>query len=125
MNAYSDFPADRINVDVFNHEKRDRPGSFYTRGECFLQSNPRDFDHTFFGINPQKATSLDPAQRKLLETVYEAFESAGIPLEKLSGSPKEGIAGRFSYRTSYSRCEEEERRLRLWTFEHSNRLNIV
>lgn len=95
--AYSDFPAERINVDAFFHEKRDRPGSFYTRGGCFLQSDPRDFDHTFFGINPQEATSIDPAQRKLLETVYEAFESAGVPLEKISGSRTGCFVGNFNY----------------------------
>ncbi|KAL8790242.1 MAG: hypothetical protein Q9195_006465 [Heterodermia aff. obscurata] len=95
--AYSDFPAERINVDAFYHEKRDRPGSFYTRGGCFLQSDPRNFDHTFFGINPQEATSIDPAQRKLLEAVYEAFESAGAPLEKISGSRTGCFVGNFNY----------------------------
>lgn len=94
--AYSDFPPDRINIDAFYHQKRDRPGSFYTRGGCFLES-PRQFDPTFFGINPQEALSIDPAQRKLLETVYEAFESAGVPLEKLSGSKTGCFVGNFNY----------------------------
>lgn len=91
------FPADRINVDAFYHEKKGRPGSFYTRGGCFLKSDPRKFDHTFFGINPQEAMSIDPAQRKLLETVYEAFESAGVPLEKVSGSNTGCFIGNFNY----------------------------
>lgn len=91
------FPADRINVDAFYHEKKGRPGSFYTRGGCFLKSDPREFDPTFFGINPQEAMSIDPAQRKLLETVYEAFESAGVPLEKVSGSNTACFVGNFNY----------------------------
>ena len=94
--AYSDFPSDRINVDAFYHEKRDRLGSFYARGGCFLKS-PKDFDHTFFGITPQEAMSIDPAQRKLLETVYEAFESSGTPLEHLSGSHTGCFVGNFNY----------------------------
>lgn len=91
------FPAERINVDAFYHEKQGRPGSFYTRGGCFLKSDPREFDHTFFGINPQEARSIDPSQRKLLETVYEAFESAGVPLGKVSGSNTGCFIGNFNY----------------------------
>lgn len=91
------FPANRINVDGFYHEKKGRPGSFYTRGGCFLKSDPKEFDHTFFGINPLEAMSIDPAQRKLLETVYEAFESAGVPLEKITGSSTGCFVGNFNY----------------------------
>ena len=94
--AYSDFPSNRINVNAFHHEKRGRPGSFYSRGGCFLKS-PKDFDHTFFGINPQEAASVDPAQRKLLETVYEAFESSGTTLEHISGSKIGCFVGNFNY----------------------------
>ena len=41
--------------------------------------------------------SIDPAQRKLLETVYEAFESSGTPLEHLSGSQTGCFVGNFNY----------------------------
>jgi acyl transferase domain-containing protein len=41
--------------------------------------------------------SLDPAQRKFLETVYEAIESSGTPLEKLSGSKTGCFVGNFNY----------------------------
>ena len=44
------------------------------------------FDAQFFNISPLEAKSIDPQQRLLLEIAYEAFENAGIPLEKLSGS---------------------------------------
>lgn len=96
QDAYRDFPKDRINVDAFYHGKKGRPGSFYSRGGCFLNS-PKDFDHTFFGINPQEASSIDPAQRKLLETVYEAIESSGTPLERISGSQTGCFVGNFNY----------------------------
>ena len=39
---------------------------------------------------------LHPSQRKLLETVYEAFESSGTPLEKLSGSRTGAFVGNFN-----------------------------
>lgn len=95
--SYSDFPSQRVNLESWYHPETNRPGSFYTRGGCFLKEDPRQFDPTLFGINPQEATSLDPAQRKLLEVVYETFESAGASLESLSGSKTGVFVGNFNY----------------------------
>jgi acyl transferase domain-containing protein len=36
-----------------------------------------DFDHRFFNISPREAKSMDPQQRVLLHTAYQALESAG------------------------------------------------
>ena len=94
--AYSEFPKDRFDVQSFFHERKGRPGSFYTRGGCFMNSDPRQFDNTFFGINPNEASSMDPCQRKLLEVVYEAFESSGTSLSKLSGSKTGCFIGNFN-----------------------------
>ncbi|KAI4198757.1 MAG: hypothetical protein LQ350_005080 [Teloschistes chrysophthalmus] len=71
--------------------------SFYTEGGCFIDSDVRNFDHTFFGIHPREVASLDPAQRKFLEVVYEAFESGGIPMDKLAGSNTGCFVGNFNY----------------------------
>ena len=95
--AYSEFPPDRININGFYHEKKGRPGSVYTRGGCFINSDVREFDPTFFGINPQEALTMDPAQRKLLEVVYETFESAGKTLDNLNGSLTGCFVGNFNY----------------------------
>ena len=94
--AYRDVPADRFHVNAFYHERRGRAGSVYSRGGCFLSDDPYNFDHKFFGINPHEASSMDPAQRKLLETVYEAFEAAGAPLETVSGSKTGCFVGSFN-----------------------------
>jgi acyl transferase domain-containing protein len=44
------------------------------------------FDAPFFGFTPMEAVGMDPQQRQLLETVYEALEAAGLTLEGLGGS---------------------------------------
>ncbi|KAL4866681.1 hypothetical protein BDV12DRAFT_198902 [Aspergillus spectabilis] len=95
--AYGRFPEDRIKTDSFYHPTPGRPGSFYTEGGCFLKSDVQKFDHTFFGINPKEAMSMDPAQRKLLEVVYEAFESSGTSLHRIAGSTTGCFIGNFGY----------------------------
>ncbi|TWU03336.1 type I polyketide synthase [Neorhodopirellula pilleata] len=43
------------------------------------------FDAGFFGISPREADAIDPQHRLLLETTYEAFEDAGIPITHMQG----------------------------------------
>ncbi|KAK8054299.1 hypothetical protein PG996_013600 [Apiospora saccharicola] len=95
--SYSKFPKDRINGDAFYHPDPNRPGSFKTEGGCFLEADVRQFDSSFFGIHPKEVLTMDPAQRKFLEVVYEAIESAGVPLDKLSGSKTGTFVGNFNY----------------------------
>ncbi|KAF2181508.1 hypothetical protein K469DRAFT_589235 [Zopfia rhizophila CBS 207.26] len=95
--SYSKFPLDRINGEAFYHPDGSRPGSFKTEGGSFLKSDVRHFDSNFFGIHPKEVLTLDPAQRKFLEVVYEALESAGVPLHKLSGSNTGTFVGNFNY----------------------------
>ncbi|GAA2673564.1 MULTISPECIES: type I polyketide synthase [Actinosynnema] len=44
------------------------------------------FDAAFFGFTPDEAAALDPRQRLLLETSWEALEHAGVLPEDLRGS---------------------------------------
>lgn len=68
-----------------------------TRGGYFIQDEDiRNFENSFFGINNLEATYMDPQQRKLLEVVFETFESAGVPLEKVSGSNTAVYVGNFT-----------------------------
>ncbi|WEG19168.1 SDR family NAD(P)-dependent oxidoreductase (plasmid) [Alkalihalophilus pseudofirmus] len=48
------------------------------------------FDHEFFKIAPLEAQVMDPIQRILLETIYNAFDDAGYTKEELKGT-KTGI----------------------------------
>ena len=51
------------------------------------------FDHGFFQIPPNEARCIDPQQRNLLEVAYEAVESAGIILDKFTGTDTAVFAG--------------------------------
>ncbi|KAF4990933.1 hypothetical protein FGRMN_8171 [Fusarium graminum] len=79
-------PSTRFNIDAHYHSDNNRPGSFGVLGGYFLNETLQEFDPAFFGITPVEATWMDPQQRKLLEVVYEAFESAGVTLDQISGS---------------------------------------
>ncbi|GKZ39249.1 hypothetical protein AbraIFM66950_012172, partial [Aspergillus brasiliensis] len=52
----------------------------------FLSQDVAKFDASFFSLNPLEAQAMDPQHRLLLETVYEALEKAGMPVETLRGS---------------------------------------
>ncbi|PSN60130.1 hypothetical protein BS50DRAFT_536013 [Corynespora cassiicola Philippines] len=70
----------RSQAGVFNNDD-DRTNRSY-----LLQEDFRRFDASFFKINKKEADAMDPQNRILLETVFEAIESAGLPLERAKGS---------------------------------------
>ena len=89
-------PKERFSVDGFHHPEGDRAGAMSTIGGYFLQEDVRQFENTFFGVNNMEATYMDPQQRKLLEVVYECFESSGTPLEAVAGSNVGVYVGNFT-----------------------------
>ncbi|MFC7106383.1 type I polyketide synthase [Nonomuraea rubra] len=44
------------------------------------------FDAEFFGLSPREAELMDPQQRILMETAWEALEHAGLPPHALAGT---------------------------------------
>jgi acyl transferase domain-containing protein len=79
-------PSSRFNIDAHFHENNERPGSFSVMGGYFLNETLQEFDPSFFGLTPVEPMWMDPQQRKCLEVVYEAFESARVSLQEVSGS---------------------------------------
>jgi acyl transferase domain-containing protein len=75
--AVSGFPADRGWPVIDLPERSCQGGFLYDAGE---------FDAEFFGVSPREAKSMDPQQRLVLETSWQALESAGIPPGSLKGS---------------------------------------
>lgn len=89
-----EFPEDRLALSNFHNTDGSFHGSTNVVNKSYLLSEDiRTFDASFFQINTKEAESMDPAQRILLETVYEALESAGYPLERVDGSDAAVFAG--------------------------------
>ncbi|KAL3471493.1 hypothetical protein BJX99DRAFT_250425 [Aspergillus californicus] len=86
----------RWNVDAFHHSARGRMGTSVTPGGHFLEQDLAAFDAAFFNISQNEASSMDPQQRLTLEVSYEAFENAGVPIDKLSNSQTGCFMGGFT-----------------------------
>lgn len=97
--GWKEIPADRWNKDSFYHPDPEAKEAINTHSLYFLDQDISAFDARFFNIHPHEAHCLDPQQRILLETTYEALEHAGQTLETIKGSDTSVYVG--AYATEY------------------------
>lgn len=85
----------RFNAEGFYHPSGGpRKGLTNVNKAYMLDDSVIDkFDNAFFHVPPLEAVAMDPQQRMLMEVVYEAIESAGIPLDRFTGTDTAVFAG--------------------------------
>ncbi|WP_436763653.1 type I polyketide synthase [Streptosporangium sp. V21-05] len=83
-NTISEIPADRFPVEEVYHPLPGTPGKLSSRYGGFV-SGIDEFDSGFFGISPREAAAMDPQHRMVMEVAWEAFEDAGLALERMPG----------------------------------------
>lgn len=83
--AVTEVPADRWDADSFYDPDSTVPGKMTTRWGGFLPDLDQ-FEPLFFNISPREAVHLDPRQRLIMESAWEALEDAGIAPDKLAGT---------------------------------------
>ncbi|KAK2057820.1 beta-ketoacyl synthase domain-containing protein [Colletotrichum caudatum] len=99
--GWREIPADRWNKDSFYHPDPEAKEAVNFKGLYFLDQDIAAFDARFFNIHPHEAHCLDPQQRILLETTYEALENAGQTIESIKGSDTSVHVG--AYATDFER----------------------
>ena len=88
-------PETRWNADKYHDPNPAKVGKMVTRRGGFLPEIDK-FDPQFFGISPREANLLDPQQRLMLQTTWEALEDGGIPADDLAGTDVGVFIGGFT-----------------------------
>ncbi|MGE2722438.1 type I polyketide synthase [Mycolicibacterium celeriflavum] len=95
VDATREVPESRWNAERFHDPNPKKVGKMVTRRGGFLDTIDQ-FDPQFFGISPREAHSIDPQQRLMLQTTWEALEDGGIAPTGLAGTDVGVFIGGFT-----------------------------
>ena len=107
--GWGEVPADRWNAESFYHPNNEMIQSLNAKSGYFLKQDISAFDPMFFNLMGHEAHGVDPQQRILLETTFEALENAGISRQSLKNSDTSvyvGVYGRDYDRMGYKDLSE-------------------
>ncbi|WP_052045881.1 type I polyketide synthase [Candidatus Paracaedibacter symbiosus] len=101
-------PLSRWKRDLYSHTDLDS-GKQFSQWGGFIDKVDQ-FDASFFNISPREAEMMDPQQRVVLETVWQALENANINPEQLHGTQTDILMGvsTSDYSTLLQRYESLE-----------------
>ena len=85
VDAITEVPSSRWDINEYYSEDREEPGKMYTSKAGFM-SNIDLFDAKMFNLSPKEAKLLDPQQRILLEVTHNIFTKSSFSKQKLKGS---------------------------------------
>ncbi|RHZ73806.1 hypothetical protein CDV55_100878 [Aspergillus turcosus] len=91
--AWSPISRSRFNREAWYHPNKGHIGTSDVKGAHYLTEDVTLFDASFFNFSAEIARTMDPEVRLQLETVYEALENAGIPMEEVAGTNTSVFAG--------------------------------
>jgi acyl transferase domain-containing protein/NADPH:quinone reductase-like Zn-dependent oxidoreductase/thioesterase domain-containing protein/NADP-dependent 3-hydroxy acid dehydrogenase YdfG/acyl carrier protein len=83
--AIREIPAERWSADTYFSPEPGIPGRTYVRHGGFVEDVDL-FEPECFRISPREAQYMDPQQRLLLEVTWDAFQQAGLPMDRVNGS---------------------------------------
>ncbi|HEY7330127.1 MAG TPA: type I polyketide synthase [Gemmataceae bacterium] len=108
VDAVADVPRERWNKKSFYDPEIGKPGKSHACRGGFVNGIDQ-FDAAFFGISPREAAHMDPQQRLVLETVWEALEDGGQVLEQLAGSKAAVFVGISSWEYASAQLDFRDR----------------
>ncbi|UKY53195.1 type I polyketide synthase [Streptomyces inhibens] len=90
--AVGELPAERRRLAPGGSLGRGDPEAAPPAQGGFLR-DVTGFDAAFFGVSGREADVLDPQHRLLLEVTWEALEHAGLPPDRMGGTPTAVFTG--------------------------------
>ncbi len=93
--CFRKIPTDRWDLRKFYHPNPNKPGKSNALEAGFLTSSLWEFDPLFFGLNANEVDSIDPQQRLILESSWEAIEDSGLTLSELQKMTTGVFVGAF------------------------------